>query len=589
MRCTARASDGPNHLGLCALQDRLDLGYNLIKKIENLTNLPMLRSLELNNNLLYRLDDVQILQKSSPELTELNLSHNALCDVKGYRMFVLRRMPKLKLFDYHEVNPDEQSEAVSGDITLTDEVLRKHCHTKLRSGWSSATVPAVAGEVARGGQDADSWRRLVQEVEFDHQGLRKLQNLDGMIGLRRASFCDNELTKVEGLEACTALEELILEENRISQLDGMKSLAYLKRLDLGKNRLCRIEGLEHLTRLTQLSVEDNEIDTLAGLSKLQNLMELYIGNNKITELKQVLQVKDMPKLIILDLSGNTLCTANDYRHYTVYHVRKLKVLDGVGVEMAEQEAAKEKYDGKLTIEFVVERVGHSFLEHVRELNLAASRVRDVGEVLKEQHFPSLKEVNLDNNQLSDLSGLADLPQLSLLRLNHNRIENLGLNGSSEAGFLPQLEVLHLGYNHINYIPALRLHCLPELKVLYLQGNDITKVEGLDRCLQLRELVLDKNKIKAIAQNAFTNLTNLRVLRIECASTRTHLHVQQFCLPPEVDWCALAVKTACGLCPTSHRCQDCSPSPALRIGLPNSQKLMCATQLCSFIAVSTVRS
>merc|ERR1740117_2715912 len=136
----------------------------------------------------------------------------------------------------------------------------------------------------------------------------------------------------------------------------MKSLAYLKRLDLGKNRLCRIEGLEHLTRLTQLSVEDNEIDTLAGLSKLQNLMELYIGNNKITELKQVLQVKDMPKLIILDLSGNTLCTANDYRHYTVYHVRKLKVLDGVGVEMAEQEAAKEKYDGKLTIEFVVERV-----------------------------------------------------------------------------------------------------------------------------------------------------------------------------------------------------------------------------------------
>jgi Leucine-rich repeat (LRR) protein len=505
--------------GISELQklDKLDLGYNLIKKIENLRN-TQLRSLELNNNLLYRLDDVQVLQSATPGLTELNLSHNALCDVKGYRMFVLRRLQSLKQFDYHEVNSDEQTKAASVDTTLTDDLLRSHCHTKLRSGWSSSTVPAEQSRedalAQRNGASADSWRRLVQEVDLDHQGLRKMQNLDGMIGLRRASFCDNELTKIEGLNTCTALEELILEENRISQLDGMASLAYLKRLDLGKNRLNRIEGLDHLTRLTQLSVEDNEINALSGLSKLQNLMELYIGNNKITELKQVLQVKDMPKLIILDLSGNELCSAPDYRHYTIYHVRKLKVLDGVGVEMAEQETAKEKYDGKLTIEFVVERVGHSFLEHVRELNLAASRVRDVGEVLKEKHFPSLKEVNLDNNQLTDLSGLQDLPQLSLLRLNHNRIEHLGLSGSCESGFLAHLEVLHLGYNHINYIPALRLHCLPELKVLYLQGNDITKVEGLERCIQLRELVLDKNKIKAVVQNAFTNLTNLRVLRID---------------------------------------------------------------------------
>ena len=36
--------------------------------------------------------------------------------------------------------------------------------------------------------------------------------------------------------------------------------------------------------------------------------------------------------------------------------------------------------------------------------------------------------------------------------------------------LPHLEVLQLGYNHISYIPSLRLHCLPELKSLFLQVN-----------------------------------------------------------------------------------------------------------------------
>ena len=68
-----------------------------------------------------------------------------------------------------------------------------------------------------------------------------------------------------------------------------------------------------LSMLIERCREDNEIDTLAGLAKLQNLMELYIGNNRITKLKQVLQVKDMPKLIILDLSGNALCTASHHR------------------------------------------------------------------------------------------------------------------------------------------------------------------------------------------------------------------------------------------------------------------------------------
>ena len=145
--------------------------------------------------------------------------------------------------------------------------------------------------------------------------------------LRRASFCDNELTQIEGLERCTTLEELLLEENRIASLGGpvtgpcmavypypcphprtrtagpkpapspsrsrrsaegagaphsltpargrrLENLIYLRRLDLGKNRLTKIEGLDCLTRLTQLSLEDNQIASLAGLGNMNNLMEL---------------------------------------------------------------------------------------------------------------------------------------------------------------------------------------------------------------------------------------------------------------------------------------------------------------------------
>jgi len=35
-------------------------------------------------------------------------------------------------------------------------------------------------------------------------------------------------------------------------------------------------------------------------------MELYIGNNKITDIKQVKYLTGLNKLIILDLSGNSI-------------------------------------------------------------------------------------------------------------------------------------------------------------------------------------------------------------------------------------------------------------------------------------------
>ena len=172
-----------------------------------------------------------------------------------------------------------------------------------------------------------SWWRAVEELELNHQHLRKLHNLEKLTSLRRASFCNNELTRIEGLERCSLLEELSLEDNRIMKLEKVAPLLLLTKLDLGKNKISRIEGLDSLQHLTQLSLEDNEIQRLMGLTTLTALMELYIGNNKIAKLNEVQNLKSLSKLIILDLSGNTLADDQQYRLYCIYHLRKLKVLE----------------------------------------------------------------------------------------------------------------------------------------------------------------------------------------------------------------------------------------------------------------------
>ena len=316
------------------------------------------------------------------------------------------------------------------------------------------------------------------------------------------------------------LEELSLEDNRIIKLENLAPLVLLSKLDLGKNKIARVEGIETLGLLTQLSLEDNEITSLTGLGKLTSLMELYIGNNRISQVKEVQQLKALPKLIILDLSGNPLCETPDYRAYTVFQLRKLKVLDGVGIEMGEQNLAKEKYAGKLTAEALLDRLGHSFWEHVHELDLSRSKIREL-DALHADGFCNLRELNLDGNLLMEVHSMPRLPALTILRLNHNLIQSAagdaaGPSGGKERGLasLGALEVLQLGYNQITDVPSLRLHFLHNLKVLHLQGNELQRVDGLQSLQQLRELVLDRNKIRALDPTSLCALANLRELRIE---------------------------------------------------------------------------
>jgi Leucine-rich repeat (LRR) protein len=63
-----------------------------------------------------------------------------------------------------------------------------------------------------------------------------------------------------------------------------------------------------------------------------------------------------------------------------------------------------------------------------------------------------------------------------------------------------------------------------IKVLFLQDNDMTKLEGLEELHNLEELVLDRNRIKFIDPSSFVGLVNLRELRMEENGLRSLSHL-----------------------------------------------------------------
>ena len=85
-------------------------------------------------------------------------------------------------------------------------------------------------------------------------------------------------------------------------------------------------------------------------------MELYIGNNLLNNSKEINSFKSLQKLIILDLSGNPFAKDNTYRVYTLFILKKLKVLDGVSIDAQEQQVAKELYTGRLTEDILNQRL-----------------------------------------------------------------------------------------------------------------------------------------------------------------------------------------------------------------------------------------
>ncbi|XP_028422571.1 leucine-rich repeat-containing protein 9 isoform X3 [Perca flavescens] len=384
------------------------------------------------------------------------------------------------------------------------------------------------------------WTTKITALNLDSQRISKLINLNKLVNLRWASFNDNDISKVEGLDSCLQLEELSLNNNSISTLNGLSKLRCLNKLSVNWNQLSSLDAsvLDQLPNLTFLSMENNCISSLHGIQRVRSLLELYVGSNQISTSRDIYYLKGLTNLIILDLYGNPLVEKlENYRIYVVFHLPSLKALDGIAVEVTECESAKDMFGGRLTPDMVAEKLGHSNYTDITYLTLQSCSIRMV-DLSPADLFCSLRSVNLDHNNLTSFSGLIYLPNIKALCLNYNHIESIlprqktqapltnrqilyskvhssgygqqspskgkgetGPTGSLEP-LMGSLEVLHLSHNGISNMTNLQLSRLTNLKALFLQGNEISQVEGLEGLHQLRELVLDRNRIKALADNSF---------------------------------------------------------------------------------------
>ncbi|KAK3093172.1 hypothetical protein FSP39_012192 [Pinctada imbricata] len=538
--------DELSHMGI----EFLDASFNNIETLEGLKNVQKLKFLDLSWNKLSRTrEELSIMRKHTSNLLSLDIRHNTWLKPENLRLRVIGRLKSLTLLDGSAVTEIEATAAlrVAAGSRISQLSLLTHSRTdnhrpRSLNLLSTAQIMERYSRLRpeKVGDNDNHWYTKVTSLNLDGQHITKLSGLEKLDNLKYASFNNNDITKLEGLDHCTKIEELSVENNCISKLEGISKLTHLRRFSAGNNYLATLEGsgIHCLTMLTYLSLENNLLTSLGGLQKMNSLVELYVGNNKISSVREVFFLKVLTSLVILDLYGNPVASETDnYRLFIIYHLKNLKALDGSAIEAMEGNQAKDTFGGRLTPDFVAEKLGHSNFQDVRELDLPNSSVRIVDLGMGDA-FINLRSVNLEHNNLTSFSGLIHLPNLRVLCLNHNHVEcivpkqkpmsnkpvrmNQGnsrsldlLNGDmSLTPIMENLEVLHLGYNGIKDMAVLQLSRLTSLKALFLQGNEIMVINGLEGLHDLRELVLDRNKVKNVSETSFNNQWNLQELHLE---------------------------------------------------------------------------
>jgi Leucine-rich repeat (LRR) protein len=91
------------------------------------------------------------------------------------------------------------------------------------------------------------------------------------------------------------------------------------------------------------------------------------------------------------------------REFTIFHLKKLKVLDGVGIEPSETRSAKAMYAGRLTEEILEQRLRGLTTDNVKTLDLSNTKLRDFDDVFTYKTYPKLTDLNVSQNSITSLN------------------------------------------------------------------------------------------------------------------------------------------------------------------------------------------
>ncbi|RNF12441.1 hypothetical protein TraAM80_00293 [Trypanosoma rangeli] len=532
--------------------EKLDLGNNVLNRLEfAAAHFPVLHWLCLSCNKLHALDDLLPLRGGLPMLKSLDIDHNPWMENKLAEVFCFAVLPQLQHLNEIPISRHASLFLRQKRTIVMDQRMLQYIVAEERKRQTQDAAGGVMTyndgdqmgnvDVVKIASFEAVFAELMEKTERDRASLastKKDSSMPPLRSVRNFYFRFSLMRDLTWVSLLPQLRHLCLQSHVIEDLTPLAELRHLKTLnlsgnlvktakplagmrlvslDLARNQLTGIECLDEMNELRFLSVTENAITHVAALQHCRCLEEFYFARNLICDVRDLHPLHRLPNLVSIDAAGNPCSGYQDteqkrweYRNYLVYNLPKLKVLDGVPIGEVEQRRARDVFAGRVNAELLVERVGStSQWKTAHEVDLSLCGLR---EVTMMEPFVSLKVLHLHHNSIAHIDGLLSLHNLVALNLSHNRLGQCPVGHTLQH--LHNLRSLSLESNHITDISALGL-LLPRLKFLNLKGNEITFIDqGLQGLTDLRELLLDNNKLRALGPDCFVNNLQLTDISAE---------------------------------------------------------------------------
>jgi internalin A len=365
------------------------------------------------------------------------------------------------------------------------------------------------------GELAEADLQKVTKLLIENQQLTDITALAGLTKLTKLSLHQNELTddQLKYLEGFVKLKVLELGDNKFADVRALAGLTKLKELYLRDNQLTDVSPLAGLTKLTMLGLGDNQLTDISPLAGLTKLKKLDLGNNQLSDVSALARLSKLAVLYLRDNADLTKAEITKLQdalpHCIIWH-GYLTNAERIETRIREEIG---KPTGKLT---------KADLKMVVELCLDDNRLTEISTL---PQLPQLKELYLRGNQLpnNQLKHLEEFTQLKRLYLSFNKLSKGEIDRLQEM--LPRCRISHnsrlSAKESAAFIDAvvrkqlekptgeLTESDLGKVKKLKLGGSDLTDISALAGLTKLNNLQLHGNRIRDLS--VLTELKKLKFL------------------------------------------------------------------------------
>ena len=294
----------------------------------------------------------------------------------------------------------------------------------------------------------DSELSKVKKLKLNNVNLSDITGLEGFKYLEELNISNNNITYINSLSQLTALRKLEAFGNTIEDISPIINITTLEYLDISKNKLrdnsgnsddCITFKISNLENLTYLDLSHNYLIFTNGLNKLTNLTELNLYDNMIKKLDGIYGFdEEKPELCgFKNLETLNLGQNNEFNNSYISGIANLDTLTTL------KRLDFSQNNNKWIVNYIKK------LKDIEYLNLEGNQITTLtGKGFED--LTGLKEINLYNNYITNISPLFSIDSLEKIIVQKNNIVSLEniLNENDELVW-ENLKYLDIAFNNID--------------------------------------------------------------------------------------------------------------------------------------------